>query len=570
MLRTPHGPTAPEPASERPAPHGPAPARPASVRQAAPVPAARTTAPRGRRRRTSAALLASAVSVCLLAASAPATPLGIGDRLFPHLGNPGYDVASYHLALSYPGTNDTPLQATTRIDARTTTDLDRINLDFAHGTVHSVEVDGTPAAFTTAGEDLVITPVNGLDAGERTRITVRHTSDPVAAEGRDGGWVRTADGLAMANQADAAHLVFPCNDHPSDKAFFTFRITAPDGHTAVANGLPIHVHRTRAAATTTWTYRTRHPMATELAQVSIGRSTVLHRTGPQGLPLRDVVPTAHREQLEPWLAKTPDQIAWMENKAGRYPFETYGLLMADVSTGFELETQTLSLFERELFTDPAYPAWYIESIMVHELAHQWFGNSVSPRTWSDLWLNEGHATWYEALYAQEKAGRPLETRMKAAYEASDRWRAEGGPPAAPKAPQPGQKISIFRPIVYDGSALVLYALREEIGRTAFDRLERRWVTQYRDGTASTADFVRLASDTAGRDLTGFLNAWLHDAKTPPMPGHPDWKSTDRAPEKSTAYRFTGHRPAAPESAAQPAGRSGPAVHRPGASREQTR
>ncbi|CAM5683558.1 M1 family metallopeptidase [Streptomyces hirsutus] len=575
MLRTPHGPTAPEPASERPATHGPAPARPAPVSQAVPVPAvpvpaARTTALRGRRRRrTSAALLASAVSVCLLAASAPATPLGIGDRLFPYLGNPGYDVASYHLALSYSGTNDTPLQATTRIDARTTTDLDRINLDFAHGTVHSVEVDGTPAAFTTAGEDLVITPVNGLDAGERTRITVRHTSDPVAAEGRDGGWVRTADGLAMANQADAAHLVFPCNDHPSDKAFFTFRITAPDGHTAVANGLPIHVHRTRAAATT-WTYRTRHPMATELAQVSIGRSTVLHRTGPQGLPLRDVVPTAHREQLEPWLAKTPDQIAWMENKAGRYPFETYGLLMADVSTGFELETQTLSLFERELFTDPAHPAWYIESIMVHELAHQWFGNSVSPRTWSDLWLNEGHATWYEALYAQEKAGRSLEARMKAAYEASDRWRAEGGPPAAPKAPQPGQKISIFRPIVYDGSALVLYALREEIGRTAFDRLERRWVTQYRDGTASTADFVRLASDTAGRDLTGFLNAWLHGAKTPPMPGHPDWKTTDRAPEKSTAYRFTGHRPTAPESAAQPAERSGPAVHRPGASREQTR
>ncbi|GAB3174681.1 M1 family metallopeptidase [Streptomyces incanus] len=569
MLRTPHGPAVPEPASERPATHGPASGHPAALAPAVPVPVVRTPIPWGRRRRTSAALLASAVSVCLLAASAPATPLGIGDRLFPHLGNPGYDVASYHLSFSYSGTNDTPLQATTRIDARTTTDLDRINLDFAHGTVHSVEVDGVPATFTTAGEDLVITPVGGLDAGERTRITVRHTSDPVAADGRDGGWVRTADGLAMANQADAAHLVFPCNDHPSDKAFFTFRITAPDGHRAVANGLPIHVVRTRAA-TTTWTYRTRHPMATELAQVSIGRSTVLHRTGPQGLPLRDVVPTAHREQLEPWLAKTPDQIAWMEDRVGRYPFETYGLLMADVSTGFELETQTLSLFERELFTDPAYPAGYIESIMVHELAHQWFGNSVSPSTWSDLWLNEGHATWYEALYAQEKAGRSLETRMKDAYAASDRWRAAGGPPAAPEVPQPGQKISIFRPIVYDGAALVLYALREEIGRTAFDRLERRWVTQHRDGTASTADFVRLASDIAGRDLSGFLNAWLYDVKTPPMPGHPDWKSTTQAPDKSTAYKFTAHRPTAPASASQPTGRSGPAVHRPGVSREQTR
>ncbi|MFI9823872.1 M1 family metallopeptidase [Streptomyces sp. NPDC052013] len=515
MLLTPHSQAAHSPADRRPAPHT----------QNPPGPASGGPGPRTRHRRTATALLASAVSVCLLAASAPAVPLGIGDRLFPHLGNPGYDVASYDVALSYPGTNDKPLQAVTTIDARTTAELERINLDFAHGTVRSVEVDGAPATFTSAGEDLVITPEDAPEEGEWTRITVRHTSDPVAAEGRDGGWVRTADGLAMANQADAAHLVFPCNDHPSDKAMFTFRITAPEGHTAVANGLRAGVERSRGTAT--WTYRTAHPMATELAQVSIGRSTVLYGTGPHGLPLRDVVPTKHRAKLEPWLAKTPGQISWMEAKIGRYPFETYGLLMADATTGFQLETQTLSLFERELFTDPAYPKWYVESIMVHELAHQWFGNSVSPRTWSDLWLNEGHATWYEALHAEEKAGKPLTARMKAAYEASDSWRAAGGPPAAPKAPDPGQKISIFRPNVYGGAALVLYALRQEIGRSAFERLERRWVTDHRDGTATTADFVRLASEVAGRDLTGFMNGWLYGAKTPPMPGHPDWTPTLR-------------------------------------------
>ncbi|MFI8190226.1 M1 family metallopeptidase [Streptomyces sp. NPDC085946] len=485
----------------------------------------RTRPSRTRRRRSAAALLASAVSVCLVAASAPAVPLGVGDRLFPYLGNPGYDVTSYDLAFHYSGTNDRPLDAVTTIDARATTDLDRVNLDFAHGTVRSVEVDGEPAAFGSSGEDLVITPEDPPSEGDRMRITVRHTSDPRPAKDREGGWLRTADGLALANQADAAHLVFPCNDHPSDKALFTVRVTAPDGHTAVASGLPTGVDR--AGGTTTWTYRTRHPMATELAQVSIGRSTVLHRTGPDGLPVRDVVPTRHRAALEPWLAKTPDQIAWMEEKVGRYPFETYGLLMADVSTGFALETQTLSLFEREMFTDDAYPEWYVDSVMVHELAHQWFGNSVSPRTWSDLWLNEGHATWYEALYAEEKAGKPLEQRMKAAYGASDRWRAAGGPPAAPKAPEPGRKTGIFRANVYDGAALVLYALRQEIGRPAFERVERAWVGLHRDGTAGTGDFVRLASQTAGRDLGPFLQGWLYGEKTPPMPGHPDWKPAAR-------------------------------------------
>ncbi|MGW8885750.1 M1 family metallopeptidase [Streptomyces sp. NPDC055749] len=472
-------------------------------------------------RRLRAALLATA-SVTLVAATLPAPePLGIGDRLFPHLGNPGYDVLSYDIAFTYHGSNTKPLDTITKIDARTTAPLERINLDFARGKVSAVEVNGLASDFATKGEDLVVQAPAALPAGVPLHITVRHTSDPNGSRA-DGGWLRTSDGLAMANQADAAHRVFPGNDHPADKAYFTFRINAPEQLTAVANGLPVTTQR--RGATTTWTYRTEHPMATELAQVSIGRSAVLRRTGPDGMALRDVVPAADREKLEPWLKKTPDQMAWMERQVGRYPFETYGLLVADTETGFELETQTLSLFERSLFTEPGYPEWYVDSIMVHELAHQWFGNSVSPKSWSDLWLNEGHASWYEARYAEEHAKQPLERRMRQAYTRSDAWRAAGGPPAHPDAPSPGQKISLFRPVVYDGSALVLYALRKEIGTAAFDRLERTWVRRHKDESATTADFTGLASQIAGRDLSTFFQAWLYGEKTPPMPGHPEWRS----------------------------------------------
>ncbi|MCX5203772.1 M1 family metallopeptidase [Streptomyces sp. NBC_00237] len=477
-------------------------------------------------RRLRAALLAAA-SAFLVGAVLPApVPLGIGDTLFPHLGNPGYDVLSYDIGLTYDGDNGKPLNAVTRIKARTTETLEHLNLDFAHGTVQSVEVNGARATFATSGEDLVITPASALSSGSRTVITVKHTSNPVG-DASDGGWVRTGDGLAMANQADAAHRVFPCNDHPSDKAYFTFRVTAPKEQTVVANGLPSATPRAVKGVkggkdALSWTYTTRHPMATELAQVSIGKSAVLHRTGPHGLPVRDVVPAADAKRLEPWLKKTPAHLAWMEERVGRYPFETYGVLIAEANTGFELETQTLSLFERSLFAGTGYPEWYVESIMVHELAHHWFGNSVSPRSWSDLWLNEGHASWYEALYAQKD--RPLEERMKAAYGNSDGWRRAGGPPAAPKPSQPGQKISIFRPVVYEGSALVLYALRQEIGERAFDTVERRWVSEHRDAVATTADFVKLSSDVAGRDLAGFFEKWLYGQKTPPMPGHPEWKS----------------------------------------------
>ncbi|MFJ8671808.1 M1 family metallopeptidase [Streptomyces sp. NPDC093589] len=483
------------------------------------APRGRVLSPAGRR----AAALGLAALTVLGAAAPPDTGArGIGDRLFPTLGNPGYDVMSYDLSLDYRGRNDRPLNAVTEITARATTELDHLNLDFAHGAVRSVSVEGLPARFERHGEDLVLTPAFPVFRGQELRIVVRHTSDPRGKA--DGGWVRTADGLAMANQADAAHRVFPCNDHPSDKAYFGFHITAPRNLTVVANGLPLGAGG--RGPRRTWTYRTAHPMATELAQVSIGKSSVLPRRGPHGLYLRDVVPTADRKALAPWLAKTPDQVAWMERRVGRFPFESYGVLIADATTGFELETQTLSLFEKRLFTTKQLPAWYIESIMVHELSHQWFGDSVSPRRWSDVWLNEAHATWYEALYAQEKGDirASMEARMRRAYESSDSWRADGGPPAAPKPPAPGQKIGIFRPAVYDGSALVLYALRQKIGSAAFDRLQRIWVARHRDGVASTADFLALASDVAGQDLSGFLHDWLYARHTPAMPGHPGWKT----------------------------------------------
>ncbi|WP_329185337.1 M1 family metallopeptidase [Actinacidiphila glaucinigra] len=479
-----------------------------------------------------AGVTAAAVAA-LTAAGLPGdtTPVGLGDRLYPELGNPGYDVHDYDISFTYHG-NDRPLDAVTRVDAFATDTLDRFHLDF-RGDVRSVEVNGRRAAFRTWREELVVTPAVPVPRGDLLRVTVVHTSDP-AAKG-DTGWIRTKDGLAMANQAAAAHTVFPCNDHPSDKARFAFHVTAPNDLTVVANGLPETA--LRKGPVTTWNYRTVHVMATELAQVSVGRSTVLRRTGPGGLPLRDVVGTADpdRAKLEKRLALTAGQIAWMEEQVGPFPLETYGILSADTVTGFELETQTLSLFERRVLLSREADA---APVMVHELAHQWFGDSVSPATWSDLWLNEGHATWYQWRYAAEHYRElTLEQFAKAAYGADARLRRDGGPAAAPKPPGSDGKLGIFRGNVYFGGALVLYALRQEMGPDAFQRLERAWVARHRDGVASTGDFIALASDVAGRDLGGFLRAWLYGPTTPPMPGHPDWKrSVPAKPVHGHAHR----------------------------------
>ena len=169
--------------------------------------------------------------------------------------------------------------------------------------------------------------------------------------------------------------------------------------------------------------------------------------------------------------------------------------------------------------------------MLHELSHMWFGDSVTPDTWSDLWLNEGHASWYEFLYAEElgfleedTTGYPNEQGyadfddlMEAVYALGDQWRAAYGPVARPASAE-----TLFSLNVYHGGALVLYALREKIGRRAFERLEREWVDRYEGGNASTETFIALASHVARRDLRSFLRAWLYTTTTPPMPGHPDW------------------------------------------------
>jgi aminopeptidase N len=197
------------------------------------------------------------------------------------------------------------------------------------------------------------------------------------------------------------------------------------------------------------------------------------------------------------------------------------------------ETQTISLFDIPWFTD--YPQGLWDPVMLHELAHQWFGDSVAPWEWSDVWLNEGHASWYEYSYAAQKGFlgddtgtgiQDLEAYMRHVYAQGDQYRAQYGPVAQPPS---GDPEALFNPNVYEGGALVLYALRQEVGGATFERIERTWVSRYRGESASTSDFIALASRLAHRDLSGFLRAWLYGTKTPPMPGHPDW-TVDPVPQ----------------------------------------
>ena len=153
--------------------------------------------------------------------------------------------------------------------------------------------------------------------------------------------------------------------------------------------------------------------------------------------------------------------------------------------------------------------------MVHELTHQWFGDSVTPCDWQQAWLNEGPAVYYAARWADAQGHQPIEEKMKEAYGKLGEVRKTDGPPGLPT------ELGGFN--IYDGAAVVLYALSQETGEPTFDRIMHSWVTRYAHSNGSSDDFVRNAVRVSGDpELGTFLKHWLYDTDNPPMPGHPDW------------------------------------------------
>ncbi|WP_079184861.1 M1 family metallopeptidase [Streptomyces uncialis] len=448
-------------------------------------------------------------------APTPGAP-GAGDPLFPLDGNGGYRISRYSLDFDWQAPR-TAFPASATITARTTQALSRFNLDFAGNTLRSVTVDGAEARTTRDGDELVITPARPLDKGSRFTVVVHWTADPTQIRHRtdaieDYGWIPTPDGTVVYPQPNGARMLFPADDHPSRRAPVTFRITTPPGIQAVAGGR-LTERAERPDGRVRWTYDSGQPVAAQLVQLAIGRFTFVESEGPRGLPIRDVVPDALVAPTERYRALTPTHLAWLEERLGAYPFDRYGILVGDTGLGVALETQTLSLAPKADLLGNQVDA---ERNLVHELAHQWLGNSNGIREWSDLWLSEGHARFYERLYSEEHGGTSLEASMRTAYEQHDQWRRDFGAPAEPTEP------NLFKRMRYDGSALVFYALRQEVGDRMFRKIEKEWAKRYQGKVTGSREYFALASEVTGRDMDAFLRPWAYGPKTPPMPGHPDW------------------------------------------------
>lgn len=458
------------------------------------------------RPRLVAAVLATTVGLGSLTAVAPpataraSTPSpgggSAGDPLFPSMGNSGYQVRHYAIRLAFaPRTGR--IDAATSVFARTTHPLSSYSLDLQGLHVRSVRVDGHPARFERHGHKLVVTPRRPVRG--RFTTSVAYAGRPtthIDPDGSSEGWVPTDDGATVVSEPVGAMTWFPDNNTPRDKATFAVRVTAPSRLAVAGNGEL--VRRRSQAGRTTWTWRQGHRMATYLAMVSIGRYSVHHSTmrttTGRRLPVWSFVDPRYGSQAAV-RRLVPRAVRFLERRYGRYPFSSTGVVIDRVGVGYALETQNRPVF------DGAPDAVTV----VHELAHQWYGDSVTLTRWTDLWLHEGFATYSEDLWNAVHGGpspaRAFRERYDANPASSSLWS-----PAPARFSDPAD---MFGAPVYERGAMTLQVLRERIGTSDFFAVMRRWAAAHREGHGTTAQLVALAERVSGQDLGPLFHDWLY-------------------------------------------------------------
>ncbi|TDD79283.1 M1 family peptidase [Actinomadura rubrisoli] len=425
---------------------------------------------------------------------------GLGDAYFKDAGNGGYDVAHYDVALAYAGPKTGSVDATVTISAKATQHLSGFNLDYRGPEIVAVTVDGRPVRYRREGQELTVTPASAIPAGRAFTAVVRYSGRPGPIHNESlgtYGWVPSKDGAIIVAEPDGAPTWLPVNDHPRDKATYAFRVTVPKDLRVLANGRPGRT--VPDGATTTYEWAEESPMASYLAMVAIGRFEVRETTAG-GIPVITAVDPRFKAAAKELESLTVRALKWEATVFGPYPFATAGGIVDDPRLDYALETQ-----ER-----PVYGGFVPdEDFVVHELAHQWFGDSVSVRDWRDIWLNEGFATYAEWLWRE----RGKKDSAKKIFNRYYRQPA-GSPIFVPPPGRPGGADRLFGFSVYVRGAMCLQALRDRVGDRSFFTILRTWADERRHASGTTPQFVALAERISGKRLGGLFDAWLYTKAKP--------------------------------------------------------
>ena len=437
---------------------------------------------------------------------------GLGDSLYPNFGNGGYEVTHYKLDITVNDVASSDLTAIVTIEANATQNLGRFNLDFIGFEIDEITVNGEMAEYSRDGQELTILPVSTLMEGKAFTVVVQYHGSPdeitSVALPVQTGWIIFDGGSFVLSEPDGSASYFPVNDHPLDKASYTFRVTVPKPFEVAANG--ISTATTDNGDTTTFEFEAKDPMASYLATINIDEFDIETMTSDSGIPIRNYYSSGLSPEVREPFARQGEMLSYFGDIYGTYPFDVYGSLVMDTEFGAALENQTLSIFGIDMIDTEDVEG--TELVVAHELAHQWFGDSISVADWSDIWLNEGFATYSEGLWIEHLHGREaLDDWVISNYEMVAEVPEYFPPPGNP----PGDDL--FNGGVYVRGGLTLHALRLEVGDEAFFKIMETYFERYKGGNASTEDFLSVVNEFSDEDMTNFLDSWLYSEKLPSIP-----------------------------------------------------
>ncbi|MFZ4894544.1 M1 family metallopeptidase [Plantibacter sp. Mn2098] len=433
------------------------------------------------------------------------------DPYTPSSGNTGYSVDHYDLDLEYDvDRNGLRGTATIAATADAGEPLSRFALDLVGLRVSKVTVDGGAVARVThSGGKLRITLRRAVPAGASFTVVVRYTGSPrpVRSPWGELGWEELEDGVIVASQPNGSGSWFPCNDVPSDKATYRTSVTTASSYSVVAQGEL--VSRVPKSSTTTWVFDQREPTASYLATLQIGhyeRLSIAAGTVPMVAHLPGDLVTAFRHDF----ADQARMVQVFEERFGPYPFGSYGIVVTDDELEIPLEAQGMSIFGRN-HVDGVGGS---ERLVAHELAHQWFGNSVTAARWQDIWLHEGFACYAEWIWSEASGGPSADACARSHH------RSLAQAPRDLLLADPGPEL-MFDDRVYKRGAITLHAVRVLLGDVVFFRLLHEWTRRFRHGSVRTADFQALAAEVAGSALAASLDdifaRWLFETDLPSFP-----------------------------------------------------
>jgi aminopeptidase N len=311
------------------------------------------------------------------------------------------------------------------MQATATDDLSSFNLDLGSLEVDNVIVNGARARFQHDDPELTITPNETISKGSSFRVQVVYHGTPGSKARPDefGGWTITKTGLTAFAQPTSLLQWAAVNDHPADKATFTFRLTAPADEQAVANGIFV-TRRENNDGTATSFYKISEPTTSYMPVIAFGQYKLVEGGTVNGgllgqVRIRNYLAPGTASYYDSSFAKAGDMIRFFGEKLGTYPFREYGIITHDIEAGFALENQTLSSFPAKFQGFDKMPAEdasaQTEEVYAHELAHQWFGALVSYQDHSQIFIHEGFAEFLGRLWSQHSKYRTLEEATKDDY-----------------------------------------------------------------------------------------------------------------------------------------------------------